>query len=270
MKKPITKIINKGFTLVECVIAIALVGLLLTGVVAVLAPAADDIDEAISREQATAIINAFVEEVSTTREPNPNGNSGGIYDGWAIHGPKFYKFGDPYSKALSFIKLSNSSSPHVQHVVVYKTNTSLTETTKEMGHFKPVNINTMDNPVLGVDYTTQFRVRRLQCGEARNYKEADPGFITGAAYLLKFRPYVRSGSDLVLGNYGDISTFTPEGATASNPDGTSFAVQVEVYRLNKIDISGIELRATISDINAYQDSKGFIRPVFKTNLSFRR
>ncbi len=67
MKTHIPNLIRKGFTLMETVIAIGVIALLITGFVAVFAPAVDGIRRSISAEEANRLTSTLERELVTLR-----------------------------------------------------------------------------------------------------------------------------------------------------------------------------------------------------------
>lgn len=281
-QKQIKQIKQKGFTLVEVVIAIAIIGLLLTGVVAVLAPATDDIDDSLTKIEAQKIVDIFVAEMNIMRgdptEPNINVDA---YDQWAATQASYGNPSTPYEKAFTWCDMGESNKKD-EAVIVYFCNVDPKVTTKE-NLFKPVNINssvdfpTTDPPMKGVNYIVQPRVRRRSAGQIALNKELDAGFSSGKAYLLRFKGYQKKNGELHLMGYGKLR---PEGDADGdgvipkiNPDpsagddlGLTFSVQVEVYKLR----SNGSTFVTSVDPADYKDEKGKIRPLYKTNIAFRR
>lgn len=268
-KKPINKRIQKGFTLVEIVIAIALIGLLLTGVIAVLAPAADDIDDAVVKKEARSVIEQFVAEMSIIRGEGslaPGVVNKGQYDQYAKAQSKYENADTPYKKAYTWCDYSNDVNEN-EAVFVYYNYVDPKKTTAE-NHFNPININTLDldKSTKGIDYIIESRVRRRHSDEINTYRELEGGFTHGKAFLIRFKGYKPTAKGWELDDYGEI---TPIGEYDGDNLGMMFMVQAEVYKMRTNYVRFIT-NSSSNSVAKYKDEKGKIRPIYKTNLTFYR
>lgn len=232
----------KGFTLIECVIAIGLVGLLLAGVVAVLAPAADDIDEAIVRSESSRILGTL--EATMTHY-----NSQSSYD-------VAQTYASGFDKVLHWV---NNSDVKETAILVYNYHASV-EDTDANGYLDPININS-GSVTPGIDYTTVCMARRLNDPQIQN--ELVEGVVQGKVFLVKFKAYTVSGKNIILpaasSSYGG----------AVEQEG-SIITQAEIYRLPHREYAKINSSLDIANYNSVRISKTTILPIVKVNMPFSR
>jgi|694.fasta_scaffold50602_3 prepilin-type N-terminal cleavage/methylation domain-containing protein len=186
---------NRGFSLIETVIAIGVLAVLLTGFMIVFAPAAAGIRRAISMQEADRLASTLEQELVTSR---------GTDDPW----PGF-------NKAFEWIEASNSSN---EALLVYQYRGSLSS---QRSDGTPEPMQDIAGKVAGRDFTVISTVRR----------KSDPEFlrdltaVEGGVYLVKCTQLVYNSQDeLVVGDPGEIRDPKPDGSNASSPDDYPEAV----------------------------------------------
>ena len=231
---------NRGFTLLETVIAIGVLTVLLTGFMIVFAPAAAGIRKSINIQEADRLASTLEQELVTLR---------------AGQEPTTAKTG--FAKAFEWIKNSDKAT---DALMIYQYRGSLSSLRADGTPRPEPNIS---NKVPGKDYTVQTMVRSIKDNQA--FKE-DLNAIEGSVYFVKCTQLVFTAGELKLGKPGEIvDPKTPE-AKADNSDAYPEAV---------IAFSA-EFFTVPTKSAAYFDSRFsdyFTKaktPVFTRNLAVRR
>lgn len=255
--------INKGFTLVEVVVALGVVAMLLSAVMGLLAVSTSKIDRSLSKAEAKQIVNTVKNKLSNIPFEQAADIVGVISAGETIDAATF-----------------NNA------MYVYTYNGSL-DTPNDDGSPAIYTLNTGDT--IGVDYQAYSiaRVRGLAIDHDNDNttaalldstplsNELDPLILTSPVYLVKFKPYHEISGELILQNEGD-TTFIDDTATVSDESQTdnnvNFTVLVEFYKLKSMNQTHLTSNAANSPnaIAKYGNSRGLIRPVFSTNITISR
>ena len=197
---------QNGFTLMETLLAIAVVAVLLSTFLAVFGPATNTIRRAISVQDADRLSSALEKEMSTLRESEAG------------------QFDTAFSKAFDWV--SNAGSLDSTVVLFnYRGDTSrITD-----GKLEPYTANDGEP---GKDYLVQSAVRRL--GDSTDLQDLMEA-VEGKVFVASMRQLVRDGTSggLVAADLGAPIT-SSTGATASNADSFEDAViafQADFYLL---------------------------------------
>jgi prepilin-type N-terminal cleavage/methylation domain-containing protein len=234
---------QRGFTLLETVIAIGVLAVLLTGFMIVFAPAAAGIRKSINIQEADRLASTLEQELVTLRPGQQ---------------PTTAKTG--FAKAFEWIRGSDKAT---DALMIYQYRGSMTSLRPD-GTPEPVpNIN---NKVPGKDYTVQTMVRSLKDNEA--FKK-DLTAVEGSVYFVKCTQLIFKDGALTTPTPpapGKILDPKPPNTEAATPDDYPEAV---------IAFSG-EFFAVPTKSAAYFDSRFseyFTKaknPVFTRNLAVRR
>jgi type II secretory pathway pseudopilin PulG len=236
MKKNSSMRRGSGFTLLETVIAIGVLAVLLTGFIAVFAPAAAGIKKAIDVEVADRLASTVTQELVTLRE-NDNQATG-------------------FEKAFEWIQDSNNQG-NALLVYQYRGKTS---GIRADGTAEPEPDARGNRP--GEDYVLQTMVR--QKGDADLAKDLEA--LEGNAYLVKCKQLIFKNGQMVPGTAGEIAD-PKNGNKANNaaeyPEAV-IAFAAEFYPLPAKSAGYVQS-------NSFGDffSKA-TKPVFTRNLAVRR
>lgn len=233
---------RKGFTLMETLLAIAVVAVLLTTFLAVFGPATASISRAISVQDADRLASALEKELSTLRE-----DEAGQYD-------------TAFDKAFEWISTSGSLDNAVL-LFNYRGDTGqITD-----GKLEPY---TQSTGAPGKDYLVQSAVRRL--GSSGNDLENLMEAVEGRAFVVRMRQLVRdSNGGLTAAEAGEglVSTSGGGASNASSFDDAVIAFQADFYLLpaNSYDyVSGPLAKGG----NDFQSTLG--EPLFSRPMAVRR
>lgn len=229
---------DRGFTLLETVIAIGVLAVLLTGFMVVFAPAADGIRKSINVQQADRMASTLEQELVTPRAGESPVNKTG------------------FDKAFEWIRASDKEATSLfayqyrGRVSSYRSDGTLTPEPTFSG--KP-----------GEDYVVVPMVRRKNDPEFANDLKA----VEGAVYLVKNTQLVFNGGQLRTGTPGKI--FNPKDAAVE-------ATSADAYPEAVIAFSA-EFHQMPAKTKAYFDGPTFKKsfptlknPVFTRNLAVRR
>lgn len=200
---------NKGFSLVEVVIAIGIVAILLTTFMAVFGPAQQNIVRALGVADVSRLTSTLENEMGYLREGEE-----GTYD-------------SAFEKAFEWIKDSGSES---SAIVVYQYQADPTAENKDK---TLTAINTSTSGAPGVDYITQTVARKVDSSYISS--ELAPGVVVGSVYAVRMTQ-LKEATDgsLELGSAGSIVNPPPVSKTATNADeytGGYLAFQAEFFLL---------------------------------------
>jgi prepilin-type N-terminal cleavage/methylation domain-containing protein len=230
---------NRGFTLLETVIAIGVLAVLLTGFMIVFAPAAAGIRKAINVQEADRLASTLEQELVTLRS-----NQGGS----ASTG---------FAKAYDWIKESGTSANDA--LLIYKYRGSLSSLRPDG---TPEPVKTINDKLPGSDYVVQTMLRRK--GDSLFLKDLEA--VEGSVYLVKCTQLIFNGGELKTGTPGQIVDPKGTGKPAGNADDYPEAViafSADFYALpaNSPAYFNSRFATTFSSIK---------NPVFTRNLAVRR
>ena len=229
---------GSAFTLMETVIAIGVVAVLLSGFVAVFAPAAQGIRKSINSQQADRLATTLENELVTLREGQQ---------------PTNLKVG--FNKAFEWIKDGGRFS---QCIFVYQYRGSTSEF-RDDGTPEPV---TSGQP--GVDYTVQSIARRV----GDQYLDADFEALEGTIFYVKTEQLVFNGGALELSGNSkaivDPQNPGPEIDSAEDYPDAVITFSAEFYSVPTKTITYLESEPFR---DRYND---FDKPEFTRNLAVRR
>lgn len=232
-----SKFRNRGFTLLETVIAIGVLAVLLTGFMVVFAPAAAGIRKAISVQEADRLQSTVEEEFVTLRD----GQS--------------FKTG--FDKAFEWIKSSNQAA---NAVLVYQYRGNMTNLRTDG---TPEPVPNIKDKMPGNDYKVVAMVRRLS---DTRFKEDLPA-VEGGVYLLKCTQLIFNNGEMKLGAPGQIAD-PKNGAPASDSDSypeATIAFAADFYTLSA------KAQSYFDSPNGFQKTfTNAKNPVFTRNLAVRR
>lgn len=197
---------RSGFTLMEVLLAIAVVAVLLTTFLAVFGPATNSIRRAISVQDADRLASALEKEMSTLRQ-DENG-----------------QFNTAFDKAFEWISSSGSLD---SAVLLFNYRGDTGQITN--GQLDPFTGN---NGSPGQDYLVQPAVRRLGGGsnDLENLMEA----IEGRAFVVQMRQLVRDangGLTPAQAGAGIVSSAGTASSNSQNFEDAVIAFQADFYVL---------------------------------------
>lgn len=216
---------NKGFSLVEVVIAIGIVAILLTTFMAVFGPAQKNITKALGVADVSRLTSTLENEMSYLRVgeedeyEDSQGNS------------------NAFQKAFEWVKDSGSES---SAIIVYQYHADPSASKNEDGTLAGISSST-SGAVAGVDFVTQT-VARKRDSEAKEFikEELRPGVVVGNVYAVRMTQLVDNAATggLILGTAGAIKNPNNpnDPAAGSATDGASYtgahlAFQAEFFLL---------------------------------------
>lgn len=207
------KKINRGFTVVEVVIAIGLVALLLTGVLGLMAPATNNIDKALSKGEATRALDTAIAEMNNFKDSD---------DGVTDYNSDKTGFG----KALKWIQDSNTKNGAV---LIYNYS-------GELG-VSEANLLS-DGSLPGIQRSSSSPGEYVVRPKAMRYKDItgdyqdtlSKGVVSGRVYLVKFRGYSKDATSGGLELNDDYHTAGGDNLIEESSLGM-VVVQAEVYAL---------------------------------------
>lgn len=197
---------NKGFSLVEVVIAIGIVAILLTTFMAVFGPAQQNIVRALGVADVSRLTSTLENEMTYLRKGESEDSA--------------------FEKAFEWVKDSHSES---SAVIVYQYQAS-PKSTNDDGTLEAVKAVKGSTP--GVDYITQTIARKI--GSPFINSELAPGVVVGSVYAVRMTQLVEDSSNggLELGDKGKV--VNADGSSAA--DGSKYtsghiAFQAEFFLL---------------------------------------
>jgi prepilin-type N-terminal cleavage/methylation domain-containing protein len=232
---------ERGFTLLETVIAMGVLAVLLTGFLIVFAPAAAGIKKSINVQEADRLVATLEQELVTLR---------------AGQGSTDITAG--FSKAFDWIKKSNTAD---DALLVYQYRGSLSG---QRNDGTPEPLQTVIDKLPGKDYAVQTMMRRKSDAK---FKE-DLTAVEGGVYFVKCAQLVFTGGELKAAPAGVIfdpkNTGTPVASADAYPEAV-IAFTAEFYTLPTKSASYFD--ASTGFAKAFTAAK---IPVFTRNLAVRR
>jgi prepilin-type N-terminal cleavage/methylation domain-containing protein len=236
---------NRGFTLIETVIAIGVLAVLLTGFMAVFAPAAAGIRKSLNVQEADRLASTLEQELVTLRTDTPSAT---IKTGFA--------------KAFEWIRKSNTAG---DAIMVYQYRGSLSKQRKDGTPQPEANIK---GKLPGKDYVLQPMVRRKSDSEFL----ADLTAVEGGVYVVKCTQLIFSGGQLKPGSPG---TITDPNETGGKGGGK--VASADDYPEAVIAFSADFFPLPSRTVSYFASAGGFTKafttlkkPVFTRNLAVRR
>lgn len=226
---------RRGFTLMETVIAIGVLALLLTGFLAVFAPATAGIRKAISVQEADRLAFALEKELVNLRDPSSSDYDNG------------------FDKAYQWIEGSTNDN---EAVLVYQYRAQVGGSLRADGTQTPY---TGSGGEAGQDFVIQPIARQKGDQELENDLRA----LEGRVYLARMTQLVFNNGELVQGDPGEIVAPSDGGASAdseSYPEAY-IAFAAEFHLLPNSSFNYINSRFNLADLK---------QPMFVRNLAVRR
>ncbi|MES2983179.1 MAG: prepilin-type N-terminal cleavage/methylation domain-containing protein [Verrucomicrobiota bacterium] len=235
---------QRGFTLMETVIAILVLAVLLTGFLTVFTPAAQGIRRSISTQQADRLKATLERDMSTLRvgESTP-----GLATG--------------FDKAFTWIKEGNTATKAI-FVYQYRGNRGLPA--RADGTMQPMT-NIEGKP--GVDYITQTAARRAD--DTLFLEDLDA--IVGPLFYVIPTQLIEENNELILGTPGIIAN--PGGGPAGSPSEYTDAVitfSAAFHLTPSVSPGYIQGGKFSTKFTAAAQPNSNIKPVFIRNLAVRR
>ncbi len=231
---------QRGFTLLETVIAIGVLAVLLTGFMVVFAPAAEGIRKSISVQQADRLASTLEQELVTLRDAENT------------------QFKTGFGKAFAWIKESDSAN---NAILVYQYRGEVGGSLRADGTPNPVA--NLKGKLPGKDYVVVPMARRVSDTTGFNQ---DIQAVEGSIYLVKCTQLIFDNGELKLGSPGNIK----------DPIGTSPATDAESYPEAVIAFAA-DFYQMPARTQAYFTGSSFTtkfadlkNPVFSRNLAVRR
>jgi len=230
--------IRKGFTLMETVIAIGVIALLITGFIAVFAPAVDGIRRSISAEEANRLASTLERELVTVRPPDTDNG---------------------FSKAFDWIRNSNDSR---EALIIYQYRGDARATPRIDQTPPPY---TGSDGVPGSDFVTVSMMRRIDDVLLRDDLDA----LEGRPLVVRCIQMVQDADGaLQRGVPGIIVNPKNHGTVISNAN--DFPESVLTFSAEFFSIpSRAPQYLTGAAFTDYFDNR-MTRPMFTRNLAVRR
>ncbi|MEO5715044.1 MAG: type II secretion system protein [Luteolibacter sp.] len=246
-----TSIRQRGFTLLETVIAIGVLAVLLTGFMVVFAPAAAGIRKSINVQEADRLASTVEQEMVTFRK----GDESGLPSKTAYTG---------FDKAYTWIE---NSSAAASAILVYQYRGELGGTARPDGTPEPVI--DVKNKLAGKDYVVVPMARRV---DSANFTK-DIAALEGGVYLVKCTQLVFGGATAGLTLSTSKKIVDPKGTGGGAVSGTDtypeavIAFAADFYMLPGKSSSFFGGGSAASYKTAFDKAK---TPVFTRNLAVRR
>lgn len=236
---------QRGFTLMETVIAILVLAVLLTGFLTVFTPAAQGIRRSISTQQADRLKATLEKDMSTLRT-----------------GESTATITTGFDKAFTWIKEGNSADTAI---FVYQYRGDQSVAARSDGTMQPL---TKIEGEPGVDYITQTAARRAD--DSLFYEDLDA--IVGPLFYVIPIQLVSDNNELVLGTPGQI-TIPGGDVVAATPAAYTDAVitfSAAFYITPTVSVNYIQGDSFNTKFTAAAQIDSDVKPVFIRNLAVRR
>lgn len=237
---------QRGFTLMETVIAILVLAVLLTGFLTVFTPAAQGIRRSISTQQADRLNATLQKDMATLREgetiqgiTNPTG----------------------FDKAYTWIKEGNNPA---KAIFVYQYRGNKNQPARTDGTLQPMG--RIDGKP-GIDYVVQTAARRAD----DTLLFQDLGALVGPLFYVVPTQLVHDTNELVLGTIGTIEN--PDGspaATSSNYTDAVITFSAAFHLAPAVSQSYLQGTKFAEKFTAAAQPDSPLKPVFIRNLAVRR
>lgn len=230
---------ERGFTLLETVIAIGVLAVLLTGFIIVFAPAAAGIKKSISVQEADRLVSTLEQELVTLRGATQTST---------------FKTG--FGKGFEWLKSSNSAN---DALLIYQYRGSVSSLRPDG---TPEPVASTNDKLAGKGYNVLTMVRR----KSDTLFKEDLQAVEGGVFFVKCTQLVFDGGGLKVGTPGTIKDPKAGGAAAGDAD--SYPEAVVAF---SADFYSVPTKSA-----AYFDTKfsSFFtkakNPVFARNLAVRR
>jgi prepilin-type N-terminal cleavage/methylation domain-containing protein len=228
---------QRGFTLLETVIAIGVLAVLLTGFMVVFAPAAEGIRKSINIQHADRLASTLERELVTPRETN---NKTG------------------FDKAFEWIKGSSSAT---DALLIYQYRGSVSDLRSD--DKTPTPVPNIQGKNAGSDYVVVPMVR-LRSDTTK--LKADLDAVEGAVYVVKCTQLVFNAGGLTLGKPGEIKD-PKDGPVSDKSDAYPEAVIAFSAEFHQLPSKSYDYVSGAAFSNRFANAKN---PVFTRNLAVRR
>lgn len=241
---------QRGFTLMETVIAILVLAVLLTGFLTVFTPAAQGIRRSISTQQADRLQATLERDMSTLRT-----------------GEKTVTITTGFDKAFTWIKEGNVAT---KAILVYQYRGNAKSAPRADGTLEPME--KIDGKP-GLDYITQTAARRVNDPLLSKDLEA----IVGPLFYVIPTQLVTESNQLVLGTPGKIfnpiappATSKLEAATPSAYTDAVIPFSAAFFMTPSVSAGYLRGQKFEEKFNLAAAADSKVKPVFIRNLAVRR
>lgn len=242
---------ERGFTLMETVIAILVLAVLLTGFLTVFTPAAQGIRRSISTQQADRLKSTLERDMATLRDPSKLRNDDDPSDSLATG----------FDKAFTWIKEGNDAT---KAIFVYQYRGDKGEAPRADGTLLPMK-NITGKP--GVDYVIQTAARRAN----DTLLEDDLEAIVGSLFYVIPTQLVMTNNELVLGTPGLIKNSDASlAATSSDYTDAVITFSAAFHMVPSVSIKYLEGSKFKEKFDYAAAANSKVKPVFVRNLAVRR
>jgi len=232
--------IRSGFTLMETVIAIGVIAVLITGFIAVFAPAVDGIRRSISAEEANRLASTLERELVTLRQGQaPSGAT------------------SSFEKAFEWVRDSGDSDTAL---VVYQYRGDISA---RRADDTPQTYSGVEG-VAGTDFVTVSMVRRITDPILFEDMQA----LEGRAYIVRCIQLVDQTGTLVRGQAGVIVDPKNPGGPLMDASDYSEAVLTFAADFHSLPSRSPDYLQGTAFSSYFSDRMG--RPIFTRNLAVRR
>jgi len=269
IKTQFLRIKNKptsGFTLMETVIAILVVGILLTGFLAVFTPAAKGIKKSINSQQADRLTSTLERELVTVRANEQKDPADDASEGYATG----------FDKAFDWISEGHQTATAI-FVYQYRGD-RISDPRSEDGSLLPVT-TAVGQP--GKDYSIQSTARRADdplLEEDLAAVEGDVFYVKPIQLIYQENPVGSGDYALTRGEEGEIRNPSPLPVRTPDPfeevaDSTenySEAIITFAVEFYSVPSKSINYLTGAAFDEKFTDSENEFKPIFVRNIAIRR